>query len=157
MNLKKLREGVLVFMAHKMGLPYFRLIRKKPSFPYTKEQLAAMPEGSVGKTMYVFFQKNNLDLLPYYEKHDIKHVVLGYEADEEGEVCLQCFMLANGRMTIPVWIAVGYGVVTMPEYWAAFYKAWIRGRRNKSLQQTDWFALIPQPLYEVQHALLRVS
>lgn len=155
MKLKKLREEVLVFMAHKMGLPYFRLIRKKPSFPFTQEELGGMPEGSVGKAMFDFFRQNGLDLLPYYEKHDIKHIVLGYSATEDGEVCLQTFMLANGRCTIPVLIAVIYGWFTMPEYWPGFRQAWQRGRNNISLSKLDWFALVPAHLESVQAQLFQ--
>lgn len=154
-RINQIRAQVLVFMAHKMGLPYFKMVRRKPSFPYTREELAAMPEGSVGRELHRFFQSNHLDLLPFYEKHDIKHVVLGYEATEDGEVCLQCFMLANGRCTIPVLIAVLYGVLTMPEYWSLFRKAWKRGRSNRPLQDLNWFDLIPQQQEEVRRRLLR--
>lgn len=156
-KINQIREQILVFMAHKIGLPYFKLVRRKPSFPYTREELAAMPEGTVGQTLHRFFQHNELDLLPFYEKHDIKHVVLGYEATEDGEVCLQCFMLANGRCTIPVLIAVVYGVMTMPEYWSKFKQAWKRGRRNHSLKSVNWFDLIPQQTEAVQQALLRAK
>ncbi|WP_222164590.1 Coq4 family protein [Edaphocola aurantiacus] len=154
-KINQLREQILIFMAHKIGLPYFKLVRRKPSFPYTREQLASLPEGTVGQQLHQFFKANELDLLPFYEKHDIKHVVLGYDATEDGEVCLQCFMLANGRCTIPVLIAVIYGVLTMPEYWSKFKQAWKRGRSNQSLGSVNWFDLIPQPTETVQKALLQ--
>lgn len=156
-KINQIREQILIFMAHKIGLPYFKLVRRKPSFPYTREKLAALPEGTVGRQLHQFFQHNELDLLPFYEKHDIKHVVLGYDATEDGEVCLQCFMLANGRCTIPVLIAVVYGLLTMPEYWHKFKHAWMRGRQNRSLKSINWFDLIPLQTEAVQQHWLQAK
>lgn len=153
--MKKYRARLLVFLAHKVGLPYFKLVRKQVHFPYTATELAALPQNTVGYKMHQFFQENTLELLPYYEKHDIKHVVLGYPPTEQGEVCLQTFMLANGRCTIPVLIAVTYGWATMPEFWSCFRKAWQRGRSNIPLGDLDWIALVPVNIDNVRSALLR--
>jgi len=150
MHFKKWRRRTMVFLAHEIGLPYFRLTRKPRNFPYLMSDMRYMPEGTVGRELYSFLHINGLDLLPYYEKHDIKHVVLGYEATEEGEVSLQCFMLANGRITVPVILCVLFGFLTMPEYYRRFVKAWRRGRQVSALSRLDWFSLPPQPLCEVR-------
>ena len=154
MKIKQWRAELLTFLAHRVGLPYFKLIRKRPSFPYSEADLKRLPEESVGYQLYQFFDKHQLELLPYYEKHDIKHIVLDYLPNEEGEVCLQTFMLANGRVTIPILIAVAYGWMTMPEFYSSFLRAWKRGRANQSLSKTNWIALVNAPLHEVKNALL---
>lgn len=153
--MKKYRARLLVFLAHSVGLPYFKLVRRQVDFPYTATELAALPQNTVGYKMHQFFQENALSLLPYYEKHDIKHIVLNYPPTEEGEVCLQTFMLANGRCTIPVLIAVIYGWLTMPEYWPGFRQAWQRGRSNIPLGDLDWIALVPVNIDRVRSWLLR--
>lgn len=150
---KTFRKQLLTWLAHDIALPYFKLIRKKYNFPYTVSQLQAFKEGSVGRELYYFFRDNNLDMLPHYEKHDIKHVVLGYAPNETGEVCLQCFMLANGRITAPVLFSVGIGLLIMPERWSAFREAWKRGRRTPSLNRLNWFTLVSRPLSDVRREL----
>jgi ubiquinone biosynthesis protein Coq4 len=152
-QLKKARERLLVFLAHDIALPYFRIVRKGYNFPYTLASLQQLPEGSVGNTLYTFFDTNGLSLLPHYEKHDIKHVVLGYPATDTGEVSLQCFMLANGRITLPVLFCVLVGITIMPEYWSTFRQAWNKGRRTPSLNRLDWFSLVPQQLHTVQNQI----
>jgi hypothetical protein len=152
--IKQQRKKLLVFLAHKIALPYFKWVRKDYRFPYSITSLQQMPEPSVGRALYYFFSVNQLQMLPHYEKHDIKHVVLGYPPTEEGEVCLQTFMLANGRITIPVVFSVIIGWTLMPFSWSLFRIAWQRGRRNQSLNQLNWFALIPQPLVEVRKNIL---
>jgi hypothetical protein len=150
---KRLRKSIMVYLAHDIGLPYFKLTRKPRNFPYSMQQLQSMREGSVGASLLKFLKQNNLDLLPYYEKHDIKHVVLGYDATEEGEVSLQCFMLANGRRTLPVILCVLYGWLTMPEYYSYFREAWRRGRSVPPINDYDWFAMPPLSLQEVRQQL----
>lgn len=153
--MKKLRKRLLVYLAHEVALPYFRLVRKGYKFPYTVKQLQRFPEGTVGKALFHFFMDNQLEMLPHYEKHDVKHVVLGYPPTEEGEVCLQVFMLANGRITFPVIFSVCIGLLIMPEQWNLFFKAWQRGRATHSLKTLDWFGLVAQPLQSVQQQIFQ--
>lgn len=149
-RLLEIRKRLLVFLAHEIALPYFKLIRKGYNFPYSIKDLQHMPEGTVGYELFLFFSRNNLKMLPHYEKHDIKHVVLGYPPNETGEVCLQTFMLANGRITLPVIVSVIIGWTIMPEHWTSFVAAWRKGRNLSSLNKLNWFALIPQPIDEVR-------
>lgn len=157
MSFKMLRKQLMIFLAHQVALPYFKLVRKNYRFPYTVSQLAAYADGTVGRELYLFFHHHNLDILPHYEKHDIKHVVLGYPPTEEGEVSLQCFMLANGRITLPVLCSVAVGFLIMPEHWKSFKKAWIKGRQTPQLDQLDWFSLIPRPLTAVKHQIFNTK
>ena len=156
-GLKKIRKKLLIYLAHEVALPYFKLIRRGYDFPYSIKDLQHFEEGTVGKASYAFFFNNDLELLPHYEKHDVKHVVLGYPPTEEGEVSLQCFMLANGRITAPVIFSVLVGVLIMPESWFSFRRAWKRGRATPSLNKLNWFSLIPQPLSEVRKQILLTS
>ena len=152
-TVKKLRRQLLIWLAHDIALPYFKLVRRHYNFPYSLDQLRQCPAGTVGYELYLFFNDNNLDMLPHYEKHDVKHVVLGFPPSESGEVCLQCFMLANGRITLPVIFSVIVGILILPECWPACRKAWKQGRSVPSLNRLDWFALVPQSLTEVRKRL----
>jgi len=76
-------------------------------------QLAKLPNGTLGKEFVNFVTRNNLDPNYFYQKtrilkndhdyyevrvretHDIWHVALGFEADEIGEIGVQGFMLAQ--------------------------------------------------------------
>lgn len=148
--LKKLRSNVLVLLTHTIALPILKIIRRKKKFPYSMEQLSALPYETVGNELWQLLNAENLRLLPYYERHDIKHVVLNYPFTDEGEVSLQFFMLANGRVSFPVLATVIYGLVTMPEYYSSFKKAWQRGKQAKSLENMDWFGIMELPLAVVQ-------
>ncbi len=149
----KTRTLLLVFLTHNMALPLLQLLRNEEQFTYSLAQLVAMPEDTLGSRLAGFLRQRNLRLLPYYARHDIKHVLLDYDTTGEGEVCLQCFMLGNGHLSFPVAATVVFGVITMPEYWGPFNKAFRRGKKSISIEKWKWFELIPRPLISLQQQL----
>lgn len=141
----KLRSKLLVYLTHQMALPILRIIRKSEIFPYTRETLKDFPEQTLGKDLFNFLDVKELELLPYYARHDIKHILLDYDTTDEGEGCLQCFMLGNGHVSFPVIATVLYGFVTMPEYWSSFKKAYRRGKKCSPISSWKWFEILDQP------------
>lgn len=140
-----IRSAILVYLTHQIALPILKIIRKPKKFPYTKEELLQIPEGILGKDLMNMLEAKNLPLLSYYVKHDIKHILLGYDTTDEGEVCLQSFMLGNGHISFPVFITVVFGFVTIPEHWSKFIYAYKRGRRSAKISHWQWFHIIHQP------------
>ena len=117
--LKKIRSSILVFLTHNIALPLLRQVRTPVPFSYSELELYMLPEGTLGNDFFHFLEKRDLPLLRHYARHDLKHVLLNYDTTDEGEVCLQSFMLGNGRISFPVLATVVYGFITMPEYWKA--------------------------------------
>jgi ubiquinone biosynthesis protein Coq4 len=144
--IKKIRSKMLVYLTHRMALPMLQLIRKPEVFPYTLENLQQLPAGTLGRELFDFLDKRKLPLLPYYARHDIKHILLNYDTTDDGEVCLQCFMLGNGHLSFPVTATVVYGFITMPEHWKEFRKAYARGKKANTISDWEWFGIIPEPV-----------
>lgn len=156
MNLKLLKTGrskLLVFTTHQLALPTLRLLRKSKPFPFNREQLHALPNGTLGKDLIHFIESKNLQLLTHYARHDLKHIVLGFDTTEEGELCLQSFMLGTGRISIPVLFTVFFGLSTAPEYWNAMLLSFYRGKEFKGIHAIDWFALVPQQTQIVRESI----
>ena len=143
--IKKYRSKLLVYLTHRMALPVLRILRKPEIFPYTREELKQFPEETLGKMLVDFLDAKQLELLPYYARHDIKHILLDYDTTDEGEGCLQCFMLGNGHISFPVIATVVYAFVTMPEYWPGFKKAYLRGKKSAAISKWKWFEILDQP------------
>ncbi len=149
----RLRSKLLVFLTHNMALPLLQFVRRPQLFPYSVEQLKNFPKGSLGFDLVYFLEQRNLKLLPHYAKHDIKHILLQYDTTDEGEVCLQCFMLGNGHISFPVAATVLYGFVTMPEYWSKFSIAYKRGRSSIKIKNWKWFSILQQPTQSLIHQI----
>lgn len=142
--LTNIRSAVLVFLTHRLALPVLKLVRKEERFPFTMAQLHEMPAGTLGHDLFDFLNRRQLQLLPYYARHDMKHILLGYDTTDEGEGCLQCFMLGNGHLSFPVLATVAYCGITMPGHWGAFRKAYARGRRSAHIADWNWFAVVTE-------------
>lgn len=113
-----------------------------------------MKDDTLGKVLINFIEDKGLELLPYYARHDIKHILLEYDTTDEGEACLQCFMLGNRHVSFPVVATVLYGFCTMPEYWKKFSVAYRRGKAANTISSWDWFDLIPQPVNLLKEKIL---
>jgi Coenzyme Q (ubiquinone) biosynthesis protein Coq4 len=151
----KIRSQILVYLTHQMALPFLKFVRRPLKFPYTRETLMTMEKGTLGNDLHLFLASKKLELLPYYAKHDIKHILFGYDTTDEGEVCLQCFMLGNKHLSFPVAATVLYGFFTMPEYWQKFIKAYKRGANCTSLSNWQWFNIITEPTILLQQKINR--
>jgi len=143
--IKKIRSFVLVFLTHKMALPVLKMIRKPEIFPYSIEGLQLFPPGTLGNELFYFLKKRDLALLPHYARHDIKHILLDYDTTDDGEVCLQCFMLGNGHISFPVLITVIFGIIAIPEHWQKFRIAYRRGKNSNAISNWKWFELLSIP------------
>ena len=152
-GIKKLRSSILVYLTHKMALPLLKLIRKPVVFPFSAAELKQFPENTLGKDLVIFLEVKELHLLPYYAKHDIKHLLLGYDTTDEGEVCLQCFMLGNKHVSFPVMATVLYGIFTMPEYWHSFKNAFKKGQRYLPIEDWKWFELLPFSITDLRNQM----
>ena len=128
-------------------------IRKSAHFPYSVEALGQFPENSLGQDLVNFLHHKDLQLLPYYARHDIKHILLNYDTTDEGEGCLQSFMLGNGHISFPVLATVAYGFVTMPEYWGSFRRAYQRGRKAVPIDGWKWFEILHLSTKELQNKI----
>ncbi len=153
---KQQRSGLLVFLTHNLALPVLKRIRKPELFPYSLNELNQMEDGTVGKDLYTFLQDKNLVLLAHYARHDMKHLLLQFDTTEEGELCMQAFMLGNGRVSFPVLITVIFGIVT-PEYWRKMIYSIIMGRSCNSIHHWDWFSLIPLNTIEVRNKIFTIK
>jgi ubiquinone biosynthesis protein Coq4 len=119
-------------------LPMLKVMRKPNDFTYSEEQLEKLPTGTLGNDLILFLKQRNLQLLRHYIRHDLKHVLLGYDTTEEGEACLQSFMLGNGRVSFPVLATVGYSILTMPEYWSKMKNAFRQGKKSNPIHKWKW-------------------
>ena len=145
----KLRSTVLVLLTHKIALPLLKIFRRPVAFSYEKKELLNFPKDSLGNDLFQFLESRNLPLLKHYARHDLKHILLNYDTTDEGEACLQSFMLGNGRISFPVLATVVYSFFTMPEHWDKMKKAYRKGKQATPFHNWNWNEL----LYEQTNSL----
>jgi ubiquinone biosynthesis protein COQ4 len=91
-------------------------------------------------------------------QHDLWHVVAGYGCDGFGETCNVAFSYPHtgniGFMVIAIAGAWNYSKAFPGEpIMSAMWQGLKRGRAAKWLPETDWEAMLPQPLVDVRKQL----
>lgn len=157
MKIKKLRSRVLIYLTHRIALPVLKIIRRPEIFPYPIEKLKDFPSGTLGNELFHFLKHRKLPLLSHYARHDMKHVILDYDTTDDGEVCLQCFMLGNGHISFPVFITVLFGMVTMPEHFQEFRNAFQRGRHANPISNWKWFEILSIPTIILKQKIINTK
>ncbi|MCU0439005.1 MAG: ubiquinone biosynthesis protein COQ4 [Raineya sp.] len=98
------------------------------------KKLQELPEGTLGKDIANCLEKHNLRLVPNYESHDLKHVLLGFNMTPVDEIRMQAFMLGNRNYSIPSFAIFIFGALLLPELWTIFYKDYKNGRHSTPIK-----------------------
>jgi hypothetical protein len=96
-------------------------------------QLEALPAGTLGNDIAKCLEKNGLRLVPNYESHDLKHVLLNFEMTPVDEIRMQAFMLGNGNYSIPSFAIFFFGAMFLPDLWSTFHTDYTNGRNSKPI------------------------
>ncbi|WP_146185908.1 hypothetical protein [Flavobacterium album] len=99
-------------------------------------ELRKLPEGTLGREIANCLDSRNLRLVPGFESHDLKHVVLRYKMTPEDEIRMQAFMLGNGNYSLPCFIILLFGMVLLPGLWPILYRDFRLGRNTTPI--SDW-------------------
>lgn len=97
------------------------------------QELREYNEDTLGRAIANCLDDKNLKLVPRFESHDLKHVLLDYKMDPVGEIRLQAFMVGNGNLSIPSMAILIYGMLLLPSQWKTFYTDFRKGRHYISI------------------------
>ncbi|MBD3584100.1 hypothetical protein [Flavobacterium selenitireducens] len=96
-------------------------------------ELRDLPKDTFGYQIAECLDSHNLKLVPKYESHDLKHVLLGYKMTPFDEIRMQAFMLGNGNHTIPCFAILIFGAILLPRKWKILYSDFEKGRNTKEV------------------------
>lgn len=106
-----------------------QLLHNMRKYEALKRDLEQMEAGTIGKAIADTLTEKGYDIIPGFESHDLKHVLLGYSMTAEDEVRMQAFLLGNGNFSPVCFMFLSLGFL-MPETWPSLITAYKRGRRT---------------------------
>lgn len=100
--------------------------------PYHKKvaDLRTLERGTLGNEIAQCLDAHRLSLVPKYESHDLKHVLLDYKMTAEDEIRLQAFMIGNGNYSVVSFAIFSFGALLLPDLWSTFAKDFKKGRQT---------------------------
>lgn len=81
------------------------------------KEMAGSSDNTLGKTLYKIMSENNLELVPWYKEHDLKHALLGYKMEAPDEMRMQCFMWGNAGFSLFTTVITIFFIIWTPEMW----------------------------------------
>lgn len=149
-----LRSQLLDYL-QKQSYPLYALVsrRPRPQWQLQRDDLEALPPGSLGQRLGRFLVTNDLNLMPGFENHDVFHTLLGYGLSAPEEVELQWCLVGNGKRSAYALAAAFVGAAFFPEYWGHLRRAYQRGKALRTFHHWYYEYLLRENLVELQNFL----
>lgn len=151
---KKIRSRLLVGSVEKVK-PFYAAVFKRQVKPWQVniEQLRGCTKDSLGFALATFLDSNNFRLEPYFENHDVYHVVLGFTNTAEDEALMQFWLLGNGKTTFFTLMTTLLCLLILPELIPQFIQQYRQGKSCFPVQQLDYENLLDCPLSEIRQVI----
>ena len=140
-------------LAHALTLLAPKIVKLtlvKDKWKYTIQDYRNFPVGTVAREIANYLDAKGLSFLPKGEKHDVRHIVLGYEMNVEGEVRMQAFLIGNGKLHLYGIAYLSFFLLLLPELLLECMGDFLRGRQAESLTDLSEIALLGMHLEEVK-------
>ena len=122
-----LARQIIVHARTSFLIPIFKQLYGPADARVQFDYLQSLPAGTLGRGVADILRANQLHLIPHYENHDLKHVLLGYDMTPDDELKLKAFMFGNGDWSVT---CVGFLLLAVltPEIWPALRQHYRRGQ-----------------------------
>ena len=147
---QSIRERLAWKIAYALKPLYFAMRRDRKQWNITYDDLALMPEGTLGNDLAKFLYTNQLDIMPRAEFHDVYHVLFDYGTDIKDEACIQFVPVGNGRRSLPYLACITVTMVFYPEHLEDFYKAYLKGKNAVKFHNWDFEPMLQMKTSEVR-------
>jgi len=97
-------------------------------------QMRNLPSNTIGNDLAKMLDENSLKLIPKFESHDLKHLILGYSMTAQEEIKMQAYLLGNGSRKFSCVLFLLSGIL-FPSMWKQYYQEYTKGKSAPSIIQ----------------------
>jgi len=126
---------------------------KRVSWGIKREELIACPPKSLGNELGKFLLKENFHSIPMIERHDVFHLLFGFNTQTKDEVAMLCFLVGNGKVTLFTTLSAIGAVLVYPERLPYFIYHFHRGRNALNVSKWDFRPFLNENMKEVRDAI----
>ncbi len=110
------------------------LVLKQIVWPYQFEAYQHMSQNSLGYKYQAYLKRHKIEYKPNLIKHDMKHIILGYDMKMPGELEIVAFLIGNKSYNKIGVIYLLICLLIVPEYSLKLVKHYKRGKAAKCLK-----------------------
>lgn len=115
---------------------------------YHRQKLAYMrelPVHTVGFELAQMLDLHQLQLIPKFEEHDLKHLILGYGMSTQEELGMQAYLLGNGSRKLSCILFLSSAIL-LPSLWKYLYQEFKKGKSKVSIRKISLYMCMHEPL-----------
>jgi hypothetical protein len=135
MNILQKIASKIIKQSFDLSVSTIEFFSKMEPYKLKVSELRNLENGTLGKEIAECLDNHNLTLVPKYESHDLKHVLLNYQMTAEDEIRMQAFMVGNGNYSIPSFAILIFGAILLPELWRTFYSDFKKGKNSIGISE----------------------
>lgn len=109
------------------------------------KHLRSLETGTVGKEIANMLDTYGYRLIPKFENHDLKHIVLDFPMTMRDEIRMQAYLVGNGNKTLPCLIFLSLAVF-YPNIWLELPGYYRIGKSCKSIYYLRMEDCMHEPL-----------
>lgn len=137
-----MRKRFIAWLFEKSQKVYTAFFKKNKPWGILKVDLLEFPNESLGKHLGYFLDKNNFELIPKVERHDVYHVLTGYGTQVEDEIALQYLCYGNGKRSLYLYSVIAIGTLILPEYFRYYLKSYKIGKNANAFYNYNFKKLL---------------
>ncbi len=130
MNILQKTARRIIKKSFDISVSLIEFFSKMEPYKTKVSELRKLKNGTLGKEIANCLDMHNLTLVPKFESHDLKHVLLDYKMTPEDEIRMQAFMIGNGNYSVPSFAILVFGAILLPDLWLTFYSDFKKGRKT---------------------------
>lgn len=122
---------------------WYRRNFKKNRIPWnvSMDSLRRYKTDQLGYSYYAFLSKNNLNILPKLETHDMFHVLTNTNTEVKHEIALQFYLLGNGKRSFYQFMVLLFSIGYI-EKLPLFIKAYKKGKQSNPFHHLNYESLL---------------
>jgi ubiquinone biosynthesis protein Coq4 len=130
--------------------PYQRFFKNKIAWEISKQELLSYSNETLGYHLGQFLQKNNFDIQPKLEDHDIIHVLTNTGISVREEIGMQYYLLGNGKNSLYLYLVILAGTLFYPTHINYFIKEFRKGKKAHHFHDLDFSKMLLIPIETIQ-------
>lgn len=130
--------------------PYQRFFKNKKAWDIDKHEILEYSQETLGFHLGQFLHKNNFDIQPKLEDHDIIHVLTKTGISVREEIGMQYYLLGNGKKSLYLYLVILAGTLFYLSHLTYFIKEYNKGKRAFAFHSLDFSKMLLIPISTIQ-------
>lgn len=130
--------------------PYQKFFKNKLAWEIDKQDLLTYPKETLGHHLGQFLHKNDFDIQPKLEDHDIIHVLTNTGISVREEIGMQYYLMGNGKKSLYLFLVILAGTFFYPLSINYFFKEFHKGKSAHSFHYLDFSKMLLIPIETIQ-------